>query len=208
MNNDYSIHCTIFCCLLFQEKPSLFLILHIAKKKKKQRITIKQFYNCWTLVVYLFSWKYLIITISQSEKTFINVSVNLLLSVCWISGLNTTIARVQNGFIWSDIVWQKFWHHQTSQSLDTFLNLKLLSKVYSSNFLSVVFVIKALNYEFYSYKWSNRNKHLVKLQKLPLKVIVSAGMIISYCVIIGLWCQNKLLKQCYWEMLFTQLCKH
>ena len=118
--------------------------------------------------MYLFSWKCLIITLSQSEKTFINVSANLLLSVCWINGLSTSIARVQNGFIWSDIVWQKFWHHQTSQSLDTFLNFKLLSKVYSSNSLTVIFVIKTLNYEFYSNKWSNRNKHLVKLQKLPL----------------------------------------
>ena len=41
-----------------------------------------------------------------------------------------------------------------------------------------------------------------------LKVIISAGVIISYCVIIGLWCENRLSKQYYWEMLFTQLCKH
>ena len=51
------------------------------------------------------------------------------------------------------------------------------------------------------------SKDFIKIYK-KWKVIISAGVVMSYRVIIGLLRENRLSKQCYWEMLFTQLCKH
>ena len=82
----------------------------------------------------------------------------------------------------------------------------MLSALQFSIFLVSSFIEDFLFISFQQKNEIKRGNTLIEFKYL--KVNISAGVILSYGVIIGLWRDNKLLIQFYWEMLFTQLSRH